>query len=136
MARYIAQALAQNPDNPLLANNYAWALALCDSLLDVALASAEHASRIEGPCDWSSRNTRAYVLLKMGKIDEARREFKECLTPQDAKSRTINYYCLGECERLSGNPAAARDYYKEAIRYGGDRTFEAMSKSALAEIGE
>lgn len=132
-ARYVAAALAQNPDHPQLSNNYAWALAQCDSILDVALSSAEHASKLEGACAWSARNTRAYVLLKMGMIDEARREFEACLAPQDTKSRTINYYCLGECERLSGNPAGAREYYEMAIRYSGDPIFESLAKEALSK---
>lgn len=131
---HLSVVLPQNPDNPQLLNNFAWELALCDSLLDQAMAAAEHASRTRGQCDWSTRNTRAFVLLQLGKLDEARREFTECLVPQDVKSRTINYCCLGDCERLVGKRESARTYYETALQYAGDPIFEARAKKGLAEL--
>jgi predicted Zn-dependent protease len=135
VAALLAERLRHDPDNAQLNNDYAWEQACTDSLLDRALASAQKAVALEG-CLPALRNTLGFVLLKLGRVDDARREFILALKSQRAESRTVNYYCLGECDRQQGDLKSASEYYRLARDGRGSPEFARMAAEALAGLGE
>lgn len=135
VAAMLAEMLRYDPDNARLNNDYAWEQARTTSQLDRALESAQKAVLLES-CLPNMRNTLGYVLLKLGRTDEAREEFMLAMKSQKAESRTVNYYCLGECDRLQGDLSSASRYYRLARDGKGNPEFSQLAVEALSSIGE
>jgi tetratricopeptide (TPR) repeat protein len=135
VATMLSDMLKDNPDDAQLNNDYAWEQACTNSQLQRALAAAQKAVLLEN-CLPSYHNTLGFVLLKLNRIDEARREFMLALKSQKAESRTINHFCLGECDRLQGNLSSAAQYYRLARDGKGSPEFSQLAVMALSSIGE
>jgi tetratricopeptide (TPR) repeat protein/transglutaminase-like putative cysteine protease len=129
------ELLVKYPDNSTFLNNTAWFLGLLDSNLTGALEMVNRALALQGPCDLGYLNTRGLVLLKMGRIEEAREDFLTCCRSQAAQSQTLNRYFLGECALAEDDESSAIDYYKQAMEYDGDRVYVAKCRERLSELG-
>ena len=113
------KALAYNPDNVLVLNNYAYFLSLLDRDLELALVMAERAVKLD-PGNASYIDTYAWVLHRLGRNDEAKSFMSQALSlsAQREPSLLVHYadilWALGE-------KFMADTYWKKAVDKGYDK---------------
>jgi len=130
-----ADMLSRDPDNAIFLNNCAWFLALAGSDLEKALEMANKSVSLTGGCNLGYRNTLALVLLKLGRIKEAKQEFETCLEDESAQSLTINQYFLGESAMAEKNRELAVECFLKACEANGHRFYVRKAAERLKEIG-
>jgi tetratricopeptide (TPR) repeat protein len=130
-----AALLAEDPENAGYLNNCAWFMALGDKNLTTALEMVDKSMELTGHCNGSFGNTRGLVLLKLGRVDEARSEFETGLEMQTAQSFTVNYYYLAKCALAEGKKDLAREFFVQACDANGDLMYTNAAREGLAELG-
>lgn len=123
------KALAYNPDNVSVLNNYAYFLSLLDKELDLALDMATKAIKLESN-NASYIDTYAWVLHRLGRNEEAKKAMSQALSlsAQRSPSLLIHY---GDILWALGEKFMADTYWKKAVEQGFDK--EAMDEH-IAEI--
>ncbi|MGD8921796.1 MAG: DUF3857 domain-containing protein [Candidatus Zixiibacteriota bacterium] len=134
-ARESYRFLRDEPDASVFLNNCAWYSALADTNLSEALTMANDALHLEGGCDHGLLNTRGLVYYKLGRTDDARRDFEAALGDETAHSQTLNYYYLGQCALQEKNEQQAIEYFERAISIGGDKHYVKLATESLEELG-
>ncbi|MBR9859944.1 tetratricopeptide repeat protein [bacterium] len=111
------KALSIKPNDILIMNNYAYALAergerleFADSLINIALsAQASNPYYLD---------TKAWILFKQGKYEEAKRLLERAII-LDSKSPEY-FEHLAEIAIAEGDNDAAKSHYKTSVELGGD----------------
>lgn len=134
-ARESYRFLRDEPDGSVFLNNCAWYSALADTNLSEALTMANDALHLEGECDHGLLNTRGLVYYKLGRTDDARRDFEAALGDQTAHSQTLNYYYLGQCALQAKDKREAIEYFERAISIGGDKHYVKLATESLDKLG-
>lgn len=116
--RYYKRALALNPENALVLNNYAYFLSLLGKDLNRALVMAEKAIELK-PNEATFLDTYAWVLHRMGNNEKAKTVMRQALalSSQMDASLLIHYadilWALGE-------KFMAETYWQKAVERGYD----------------
>jgi tetratricopeptide (TPR) repeat protein len=127
--------LAEHPDNSTFLNNTAWFMALAGADLERALELIERAMQLTGGCDTGTRNTRGVVLLRLGRLKDAKKDFEICLEDQSANSQTVNLYFMGEWALAEGKEDQAKEYFAGACAANGDDFYARQAGEALEKLG-
>lgn len=114
---YFEKVLAQDPDNVLALNNYAYYLSVRNENMDKAEAMSKKSLEKE-PANASYLDTYGYILYKEGKYDEAAKFISQSLDA-DKKSGEVNEH-YGDVEYKLGHVEKAVEYWKYAKQYGDD----------------
>lgn len=113
------RALAINPDNALVLNNYAYFLALRDERLEDALAMAVRACELQK--DFSTyMDTHAWVLFRLGRLDAAAAVQQSAIALDNTRSADILLH-YGDILYAMGDDFMARTYWKRALDAGSDK---------------
>jgi tetratricopeptide (TPR) repeat protein len=106
------KALACNPDNALVLNNYAYFLTISGRQLDRALGMAQRAVKLQ-PGTASYLDTWAWTLFKTGDVAEARRVMQQAL-PLDGEQSAELMIHYGDILWAQGESFMATVYWKKA----------------------
>ncbi|MFN3821012.1 MAG: tetratricopeptide repeat protein [bacterium] len=112
--RYYEQSLAIEPDNPVLLNNYAYMLAESVQDLNRALDMIEKALKAQ-PENASFWDTRAWVLYRLGRYEEALEDIKRALKNKSEENGEI-YEHLGHIYEALGDKDGARKAFERALK--------------------
>jgi tetratricopeptide (TPR) repeat protein len=107
------KALVISPDDPLVNNNYAYGLAERDTLLIRAHQMSQKAVRAE-PENSSYLDTIAWILYKLGRIDEAKEKILLAIKYDTDKTSAEIYIHAGYIFKDS-EPKRALKYFKTAL---------------------
>ncbi len=88
---YYDKLLKINPNDAGILNNYAYYLSQRGERLEEALAMSEIAVKQE-PHNATFLDTYAWVLYKLGRYDEARKQMQRCLENDRSKSETLQQH--------------------------------------------
>jgi tetratricopeptide (TPR) repeat protein len=118
------KALTKWPRDPRLLNQLAYALAQVGPQREreAALAYAEEALRLQPHYLLRAAllDTRADLLQRLGRTDEALRAYRELSTTVGGMTSPEQWHRLGELAQGAGEAALARKAYEEALDYGRD----------------
>jgi len=106
------EALALDPDNALVLNNYAYTLAERGERLDAALAMAERAVATE-PGSAYFLDTLGWALFKLGRLDAAAEAIERAIAADDRFP--LLYEHLGDVYAARGDHADARAAWQRAL---------------------
>ena len=109
--------MAQDADNPVLLNNYAYMLSEWNNRLDEALQFVNLALKAR-PATASFMDTRGWIYYRMGRYQEAYQDVKQAM-----KGETDNaelFYHLGEILRAMGKEGKAREAFQRAAEMEPD----------------
>lgn len=123
--------LTLEPSQPVAANNLAWVLAEAGNDLEQALSAARQAVAAQ-PTDANYRDTLAFVLKRLGRLDEARTEYRRSadLTPPASAPRARALVRLAQvCAELADWPAAEQ-CLKEALAVNSPQPIFAAEERA------
>ncbi len=131
--------LAEHPDELEALNNLAWLTyeqASGRSDYEEALGLARRGIELD-PQQAHLRDTRAEILLKLGRLDEARRDFERCaeLWPANDPQRAQALLKLARLCRGQEDLGAMRRYGAEAMRISEARS-GALGEAEQAELRE
>ena len=124
-AKDFAAARAKATD-ALTLNNVCWNIATAGVALDVALGDCD-ASLALRPTDAAALDSRAFVLLRLGRYDEAIAAYDASLQARPRASMSL--YGRGMAKRLKGDKVAADSDFKAALRV------DAHVATAFADLG-
>lgn len=118
------KALAYDPDNISVLNNYAYFLSLLDKDLELALQMAERVIALE-PGNATYIDTYAWVLHRLGRNEEAKSAMSQALSlsAQREASLLVHY---ADILWVLGEKFMADTYWKKAVNQGFDK--EALDK--------
>lgn len=112
------RSLRYDPDNSLVLNNYAYFLSLDGDRLDRALAMAERAVELTGS-NPTYLDTQAWVLFRLGRIDEAKRIMQQAIALNGhASTELLVHY--GDILHALGQDFLAESYWRKALEKGYD----------------
>jgi len=106
------EALAREPENPLVLNNYAYMLSVSNQRLDEALEMVRKALA-KAPDNPSYIDTYGWVLYRMGNYRDALKEVKKALKKQKKNAELFEH--LGHIYHALNQPDKARDAWKQAL---------------------
>lgn len=112
------RALAYNPDNVLVLNNYAYFLSLEDRELERALEMSKRAIDAE-PNNESYVDTYAWILHRLGRNEEAKRYMRQALTLSGQRDASLLCHYADILWAL-GEKFMAETYWKKAVEVGYD----------------
>lgn len=116
-ARVYDKAMALEPDNPMVLNNYAYMLSVQGARLDEALQMVEKALAAS-PNNASYHDTRGWVLYRMGRPEEALREVDTALKSEQNNAELFEH--LGYIYDALGRATDAKDAWRKASRLAPD----------------
>lgn len=110
------RSLRYNPDNVLVLNNYAYFLTIEGRDLERALTLASRATALEND-NPTYLDTHAWVLFKLGRLDEARKMLQRAvaLDAQNSPALLVHY---GDVLQALGEHFMAEVYWKRALEKG------------------
>ena len=111
------RALEINPDNPLVLNNFAYMLSEQNHRLEDGLAMVERALEID-PDNASYLDTRAWLLYRLGRSDEALSVIKQAV--RKAKDNAELYEHQGFIYQALGKESQARKAWRRAYELDPD----------------
>jgi tetratricopeptide (TPR) repeat protein len=111
------KALALDPENATVLNNYAYFLSLRGVSLEKALKMSEKANRIS-PDSPSFQDTHGWVLFKMGKYSEAKKWIEKAIEAGGEKNPTLLEH-MGDVLFQLGEKSEALKYWEKARDAGG-----------------
>ena len=114
-----AKALTLNPDNVGVLNNWAYFLSLEEQELERALQMATRVVELTNH-NPTYLDTQAWVLFKMGRIDEARTIQRRAVALDGQKSLELLVH-YGDILFASGSRFMAETYWKRALDRGYDK---------------
>lgn len=109
-------ALALNPDNSFVLNNYAYYLANESKNLDKAKEMASHAVELEPNAN--NLDTYGWVLFKMGNYTEAQKYIEQSLEESEIPSSEVLEH-MGDVLYFNGKVKKARSFWKKAKKADG-----------------
>lgn len=112
------RSLSYYPDNASVMNNYAYFLTLENRSLDRALDMAERVMKIEGS-NPTFIDTYAWVLYKIGRLDEAKRAMQQALSLDTRRSADLAAH-YGDILWDLGETFMAETYWQRAVERGFD----------------
>ena len=108
-----------NPGDPTVCNNLAWAYAMAGRDLDRAEDLVKTAIIITRDTS-KYRNTLGVVYLRQGNVERAQEIFEELLETDDRpETQTVNGYFLGFCEYQRGNKERAIEIWSRVSTLNG-----------------
>ncbi|MCI7140438.1 tetratricopeptide repeat protein [Alistipes sp.] len=115
------RSLRYNPDNVLVLNNYAYFLTIEGRDLERALTLASRATALEND-NPTYLDTHAWVLFKLGRLDEARKMLQRAvaLDAQNSPALLVHY---GDVLQALGEHFMAEVYWKRALEKGYAQEF-------------
>ncbi len=110
------RSLRYNADNVMALNNYAYFLTIEGRNLERALTLASHATALEND-NPTYLDTHAWVLFKLGRLDEARKMLQRAvaLDAQNSPALLVHY---GDVLQALGEHFMAEVYWKRALEKG------------------
>ncbi|GEM_PF-6209501 len=114
---YFDKALALDPEDPVVLNNYAYYLSLSGGDLSRALRMSKKSLRIE-PDQPAYLDTYGWILFKMGKPQQAREYIARALEKRPEDPELLEH--MGDVLAALGRKAEAVRYWKKAMQHGGD----------------
>jgi tetratricopeptide (TPR) repeat protein len=111
------EALALNPDNDLILNNYSYYLALRNENLDKAEKMASQLTKSH-PDNASYLDTYSWVLFMMGKYRDARKVMEKAIATGDASAAHFDHY--GDILYKLGEVDEAVVQWQKAKQLDGD----------------
>ncbi len=114
------KSLALWPDNITVLNNYAYFLSLEERDLERALEMSTRATALEKN-NPTYLDTHAWVLYKMGRLDEAKRAIQQAVAfdAQQSMELLVHY---GDILSALGERFSAEIYWQKALEKGYDKT--------------
>lgn len=106
------RALVIDPENPLILNNYAYMLSVCNRDLDKALEMVNRALDKE-PENPSFLDTRGWLLYRLGNYQDALEQVLEALKRESANAELYEH--LGYIHEALGDPDKAKSAWKHAL---------------------
>jgi len=128
-------ALKLQPNHPAALNNLAWVLVESGLDLDAALAAARRAVALQ-PRDANFRDTLAFVLQRLGRLDEARTEYRRSVdltSPASPERARLLLRLARVCAELD-DWALVLDSLTEALAAGGPETFGADERAEIDRL--
>ncbi len=116
---YFEKALAIDPNDPVVLNNYAYYLSVEGQNLDKALKMSKKSLKLE-PDQPAYLDTYGWILYKKGQFEKAREYVEKALQKQPTDPELLEH--MGDIFNALGQQAAAIEYWKKAIKYGGDQS--------------
>lgn len=113
------KALKFNPDNILVLNNWAYFLSVEGKQLDRALKMAERVSELTDR-NPTYMDTQAWILFKMGRLEEARQLIRQAVALDGQKSQELLVH-YGDILHALGEQFMAETYWKKALDKGYDK---------------
>ena len=115
-SKLFRKALEVNPNNAMALNN--WAYSLIDSPQDLpfALEMSNRACELE-PSMPTYLDTKAWILFKMGDIQEAKKIMRQAISLDDSGDSTFLLH-YGDILAAEGDVFMAEIYYKRALEAG------------------
>lgn len=113
---YYDKVLEMSPENAYVLNNFAYYLALDNVQLEKAQKLAERAIAVR-PGNASYRDTHGWILFRMGKYVEAKREIQLALD-SDGKSNPVIVEHMGDVMYKLNNQEEALRYWNNAKELG------------------
>lgn len=110
------KALKANADNAVVLNNYAYFLSLEGRSLDTALAMSQRAISL-AEANPTYLDTYAWVLYRLGRLDEARQAMKQALSLDRTSSPELRLH-YGDILAALGENYMAEVYWRRALEYG------------------
>ena len=112
------RSLRYDPDNAMVLNNYAYFLSLEERDLEKALAMASRATALTDN-NPTYLDTHAWVLFKLGRVDEARKIMQQAvaLDAQESAALLVHY---GDILKALGENFMAEIYWRKALEKGYD----------------
>lgn len=123
--------LTLEPNQPAALNNLAWVLAEGGAALEEALTAARQAVALQ-PTDANFRDTLAFVLKRLGRLEEARTEYRRSvdLTPPGSAPRARGLYHLAQVCAALADWAAVESCLAEALAVHGTQPIFAAEEQA------
>lgn len=110
------KALAINPRNATVLNNYAYYLAQRGNQLEKALEMTQRSNALQ-PDNPTFLDTWAWVLYRQGKLEKARQKMEKVLALDPSPGpEVLEHYA--DILRASGQMKEARQYYEKALKAG------------------
>lgn len=112
------KSLRYDPDNAMVLNNYAYFLSLEERDLEKALTMASRATALTDN-NPTYLDTHAWVLFKLGRVDEARKIMQQAvaLDAQQSAALLVHY---GDILKALGENFMAEIYWRKALEKGYD----------------
>lgn len=110
------KALKINPDNESVLNNYAYFLSLEGRNLDRALQMSERATELSQN-NATYLDTRAWVLYRLGRYEEAKRIMRQALSLDRTDSPELKIH-YGDILAALGDSYMAEVYWRRALEHG------------------
>ena len=110
------KALEYNPDNISVMNNYAYFLSLEERDLEDALRLSSRVMELEGE-NPTYMDTHAWVLFKLGRLEEARQLLRRAVSRDGQKSPDLQVH-YGDVLAALGEGFMAQTYWKRALENG------------------
>ncbi len=113
------QALKYNPDNVPVLNNFAYYLSLEGRQLKRAVRMSARAVELE-PSNPTYIDTHAWVLYRLGRLEEAKKLMQQALSLDGQKSAELQIH-YGDILAALGETFLAETYWKRALANGYDK---------------
>jgi tetratricopeptide (TPR) repeat protein len=114
------KALAINPENSLVLNNYAYYLSMRKEKLDKAEEMAKKAVDLD-PGNSSNEDTYGWVLFQVGKYEEAKEWIAKAIQNEKESAVVIEHY--GDVMWKLGEEKEAVKYWEKAMKLGEGSEF-------------
>jgi Flp pilus assembly protein TadD len=126
------QVLKLQPDNGIVMNNYAYAIAETGGDMDMALTYAQQAKQ-KFPQDLNVADTLGWIYIKKNLYDNAIQLYRP-LVAQAPGNATFRYH-LGMALSQKGDKIAARKELEAALRNRPSKEEEGKIRELMAKIG-
>lgn len=126
------KALKLNADNSMVLNNYAYFLALDNRQLERALTMVSRALALSQN-NATYLDTKAWVLYKLGRYDEAKKYMQQALSLDRQQSAELALH-YGDILHALGEEFMAKTYWRKALERGADK--EEIERRFLPEKSE
>lgn len=113
------KALSYNPDNVMVLNNWSYFLSLEEEQLERALQMSERVAALTSN-NPTYMDTHAWVLFKMGRLEEARQLLRKAIALDGQKSLELLVH-YGDILDALGERFMAETYWKRALEKGYDK---------------
>lgn len=117
--RYYKRALSLDENNALVLNNYAYFLSLLDKELEKALRMSTLAVELQ-PTNASYVDTKAWVLHRMGRNEEAKVVMRQALSLSSLMDASLLIH-YGDILWALGEEFMAETYWQKAVERGYDK---------------
>ncbi len=125
---YFEKALALDPHDPTILNNYAYYLSVVGVELDKAQKMSAQSLKAE-PNNPAFLDTYGWILFKKGKYAQARQYIAKALEQRPNDPELLEH--MGDVLLQLGRPDEAIEYWEKAIQHGGN---EASLKTKIQQV--